>query len=388
MPFRLVLRNLLAHPLRNFLTFGSVFVAILLLCMLRGASGALANTAAEGSNDRLWVQSAVSLYVDLPLSYRAKIDAVDGVELTSRFQWFGGVYQDESNFFAQFGIDSDAFLQSYPEIEIAEGDYAAFERSGRGCIIGADLASTYGWRVGDSVPIIGQIFNRTDGSPWEFTVEAIYSARTTRVDQQTLYFHYDYLKESLEQGAARGPSGAGVYLVKTEPGANPTRVMSEIDGMFENGPLRVQTTTDGEFARQFATMLGSVPTLLNLVGGAVLFAVFFAVLNTMLMAARERVRDIGIMKALGFTDVPILGTLLVESLLLCGTAGVLAVGFVYAGQSGIARAMAGFIPGFKVDPGIALTGLGIAVGVGLLSGLIPGWAVARLTPIKALRTEA
>lgn len=389
MPVRLILRNLWSHPLRSALTSGSVFVAVFLLCVLRATNVALSSTVENAASNRLWVQSAVSLFVELPLSYGNKIAAVDGVEEICRWQWFGGVYQDPSNFFAQFGADADTLLTSCPEMEIVEGSYEDFRGNQVGCIIGVDLARKFGWKIGDKVPLLGQIFARNSGEAWQFEVEAIYRSTKPTFDQVTLYFHYDYLRETIEAGECSGPNGVGVYLVKVGDGHDVTQVMSDIDGLFENGPQRVQATTEGEFQRQFISMLGNVPGLLTMIGGAVLFAIFFAVLNTMMMAARERVRSIGIMKALGFRNGPIVATLVIEGLVVCGLGGLLAIAVVFASQESIARFLVGVgVPGFVVDGPTMALGIGIAVGVGVFSGLLPGLGASKLQPVAALRRGA
>jgi len=151
----------------------------------------------------------------------------------------------------------------------------------------------------------------------------------------------------------------------------------------------VQTTTEGEFQRSFIAMLGNVPTLLTMIGGAVLFAIFFAVLNTMLMAARERVRTIGILKALGFTDATVAFTLVAESVLVCGIGGLAAVGFTYGIRESLARFLIAFgIPGFDIDAATVSLGVGLSLGLGLIAGLVPGLGSRRLVPVVALRTEA
>jgi putative ABC transport system permease protein len=390
MPVRLILRHVLSHPLRSFLTAGSVFVAVFLLCFLRATTAALTSSVEQASTNRLWAQSAVSLFVDLPLAYQSKIATVDGVEHICRWQWFGGVYRDESNFFAQFGVDADTFFISYPELEIVDGSYEEFAKLRTACVVGVDLASKYGWKIGDTVPIEGRIFPRSDGTSWDFTIKAIYRSKTTNIDQNTMYFHYDYLRESLEAGEAVGPTGVGVYMVKVADGAPVERVMSDIDALFANGPQRVQTTTEGEFQRSFIAMLGNVPTLLAMIGGAVLFAIFFAVLNTMLMAARERVRTIGILKALGFTDGTVAATLVAESVLVCGTAGLLALGFTIAIREQLARFLINSvgIPGFDIEGPTIWLGIGLSLGLGVIAGLVPGIGARRLVPIRALRMEA
>jgi putative ABC transport system permease protein len=386
MPVKLLLRNVLAHPVRAFLTIGSIAVAVFLVCVLQAVTSGLSRTLDASAANRLLVQSAVSLFVDLPLSYQQKMAQVPGIEAICKWQWFGGRYeQDKGGFFAQFGIDPDTFLVSYPEMEVIAGSYAAFEQKRTGCIIGNELADKYGWQVGQTVPIMGTIFTRTGGGAWEFTIEAIYRSKSPSFDAQTMFFHYDYLRESLEQGGAAGPEGVGVYMLRIAPGTDPIAVQQGVDAMFENGPQRVQTTTEAEFNRQFISMLGDVPALLQMVGAAVLFAIFFAVLNTMLLAGRERTRDLGVMKALGFTDRTAAMLLVAESLLVCSLGAGLGLLLGFAIEEPMRVATAAFIPGFGFDRSTLYLGAGIAAGVGLLAGILPGVRAARLTTVEALR---
>ena len=386
MPWKLLLRNVLGHPLRSLLTIGAVAVAVFLVCMLQAVTAGLTSTLNAASSNRLLVQSAVSLFVDLPLSYQQKIASVPGIEAICKWQYFGGRYeQDKGGYFAQFGIDPESFLVSYPEMSITAGSYEQFAKTRTACLIGTELADKYGWQVGQTVPITGTIFQRTDGKPWEFTVAGIYTSSSAAVDKQTLWFHFDYLRESLEQGGASGPDGVGVYMLRMARGTDPLSVQSAVDAMFENGPQRVQTTTEAEFTRQFISMLGDVPSLLQMVGGAVLFAIFFAVLNTMLMAGRERTHDLGVLKALGFSDAATGLLLLFESLLLCCVGAAVGVGLGLLIEAPMAAATASFIPAFRFDENTLWLGAGIAVGVGVVSGALPGWRASRLTPITALR---
>jgi putative ABC transport system permease protein len=200
-----------------------------------------------------------------------------------------------------------------------------------------------------------------------------------------MFFQYEYLHESLEQGGATGPQGVGVYMLRLAPGTEPLAVQQAVDGMFENGPQRVDTTTEAEFNRQFISMLGDVPTLLQLIGGAVLFAIFFAVLNSMLMAGRERTRDIGVIKALGFTNGTAALLLIGESMLVCAIGAGLGVALGFLLEPGFRAATAAFIPGFAFDQGTLLFGGGIALAIGLVSGVLPGVRAARLTAVSAMQ---
>lgn len=387
MTLTIVWRNLMAHKLRSALTFGAVVLAVFLLCFLRAAVRTIQGGVESAASNRLMVQSAVSLFQNLPLNYQAKIKSVNGVDWICKWQWFGAIYREPANFFAQFGIDPETFLESYPKIDIIDGSYEEFTKSRVGCIVGSGLASKYGFAVGKDVPLIGRVFRRVDGQEWRFTVKAIYDSKTPVVDNNTLFFHFEFLKEALDTGIASGPPGAGVYMVKIHDDADPTQVMAAIDMLFENGPQRVQATTEAEFNRQFVTMLGNVPTLLGSIGGAVLFAIFFAALNTMLMAGRERIRSNGILKAMGFSDGFIFRALLYESLLLCAVGGLVGVVLVKAFEKPFAQSLGTTIGGFRVESTTMLLGLVLALGIGLAAGLVPALLARRLRPVEALRAD-
>jgi putative ABC transport system permease protein len=389
MPWRLLWRNLLGHPVRSLLTFGSVAVAVFLVSMLHAVSAGLSRTLDAAAANRLLVQSAVSLFVDLPLSYQQKMAAVPGIEAICKWQWFGGRYeQDKGGFFAQFGIDPETFFVSYPEMYLVEGSYDEFAKTRTACIVGRATAAKYGWRVGQTVPILGTIFARTDGQPWQFTIAGLYASKSLAIDEQTMYFHYDYLRESLEQGGAQGPQGVGVYMLRLAKGTVPVTVQQAVDSMFENGPQRVRTMTEAEFNRQFISMLGDLVNLLPLIGGAVVFAIFFAVLNTMLLAGRERTRDIGIMKALGFTDRTAALLLIVEAVLVCCIGAGAGITLALLIEGPLQSMLANRMPGFGLDGYTFLLGGAVALGTGLLSGLVPGLHAARLTAVGAIREVA
>jgi|JRYL01.1.fsa_nt_gb putative ABC transport system permease protein len=389
MPWHLLWRNVLGHPLRSLLTVLSVAVAVFLICVLHAVTSGLTRTLSAAASNRLLVQSAVSLFVDLPMSYQQKIAAVPGIAAICKWQWFGGRYeQDKGGFFAQFGVDTETFGPSYPEMTVTSGSYADFARERTACIVGNDLAQKYGWQVGQTVPIGGTIFQRTDGRPWEFTIRGIYDSSSPAFDEQSLFFHYDYLRESVEQGGAVGPEGVGLYMLRVAEGADPLAVQQAVDAMFENGPQRVQTTTEAEFNRQFISMLGDVPALLQMVGSAVLFAIFFAVLNTMIMAGRERTRDLGVLKALGFRDAVAMQLLVGEALLVCGLGAGLGLGLGLLVEAPFAAVTASFLPGFGFETNTLLLGGAIALGVGLCSGLVPGLRARSLTTVAALREVA
>jgi putative ABC transport system permease protein len=387
-PIRLVLRYLTGHPVRTLLTLGSLAVAFFLLSTLRSFIVTLEAGVKSAQTNRLIVQSAVSLFVILPESYDAKIRNVEGVAGTCRMTWFGGYFQDPSNFFGQFGIDEDTLFSIYPEIVLRDGTKEAFLADRRACVVGSALATKFAWKVGDTVPLATPLFARRDGSTWEFHIAGIYHSTKSTVDNMTMFFHHDYLTKGLEEGAVDGPHGVGIYSVKVADGASPQAVMARIDALYENGPQRVQTTTEAEFQAQFVSMVGNIPFLLSAIGGAVFFAILLATLNTLLMSAREQWRDAGILKALGFTNAAVFAILLLESLTLTVAGGGSGVLLALATSDPMRLALGAMFPLYEVSGETAGLGLVLSVLVGLIAGVAPAWKLARLAPVQSLRAEA
>jgi putative ABC transport system permease protein len=197
-----------------------------------------------------------------------------------------------------------------------------------------------------------------------------------------MFFHWDYFERTIVSGGA--PPRIGTIYVKLEPDAEPTAVGAAIDGLFENGPQRVQTTPEAEFQAQFVSMFGNIPFFVSAIGAGILAAILLASVNTMLMAARDQTHDIGVLKALGFGDGWTAALLFTQALFLCLVGGLLGVGFALLVQDGIAAGMGAFFPGFAIQPSTVVLGLGIALGVGLVSGIVPAWRASRMRCIEAL----
>ena len=382
---KLVWRNLLRRRLRTFLTVASLVVAFFLLCTLRTLVTTIQAGTEAASASRLIVQSAVSLFVDLPLSYQNKIQAVPGIERISKWQWFGGYYQEERNRFAQFAVDPEQTLAIYPEMEIIAGSKEAFYNQRRGALVGEGLVEQYGWEVGRPVQILPELFPHPDGPgvAWEFEVAAVYHPTAPNFDPNMMMFHWDYFEETVKSDSGEAP-GVGTYILSLEPGADPTAVMGSVDGLFEKGPQRVQTTSESEFQKQFVSMLGNVPFFVSTIGGGVLAAILLAVVNTMLMAGREQTRDIGILKALGFTDSDAVRLLAMQSMLLCLVGGGLGLGLALLTESSIASALGSMFPGYQVRPQTLALGAAVAVSLGLFAGVAPAWRAARLDTVDAM----
>jgi len=401
MPLRLVGRHLRAHWLRTALTITSLVVTLFLFCFLVSIVTTLEDMVKQSATNRLFVQSAVSLFQDIPLDYQSKIDQVPGTDKVTKFQWFGSYYKERDNFLAQFGVDHEIFLDMYrremeilgpdgkPSEEARQAAQAALAADRRACIIGEGLVrdEKFQWKVGDTVPIQSTFFAKTDGTAWDFNVVAVYHPLKANFDDRQIFFRYDYLEEMIKAGLCVGAQGVGVYVVNVEDGHDNGQVIADIDGLFANGPQRTMTMTEAAFQALFVSMMGNVPLFLGVIGGAVVFAVVFSVVNTMLMSARQRTHEVGILKALGYTDGAVGWLLLVESLVLSLLGGGLGVALAVGLAEPMRVGMGKFFPQYTVHPETAVWGLVISLGVGVVAGLGPALAASRLRPVQALRSE-
>ncbi|MEX1025657.1 MAG: FtsX-like permease family protein [Planctomycetota bacterium] len=383
----LVWKNLLRHPIRSLLTIGSLIVAFFLLCVLSATVTTLEKGLDTAGTDRLVVQSAVSLYVNLPASYVDRIEGVPGVAETCRWQWFGGYYKDRKNFFAQFAVDPTEMLSMYPEIELIEGSAEAFLGDRNSCLIGAGLVDQLDGRgVGSTVPITGEIFPKRDGSAWDFTIAGIYRSSKPTVDNRTLFFHWDLLEQwqEAETGETIGP---GTIVLTLDDDADATEVAASVDQLYENGPQRIETTSEAEFARQFFTMLGNLPALIGAIGAGVFIAILLAIVNTMLLGAREQTHDLGVIKALGFSDGSVFWLLMGQALFLSLLGGGLGILLAKVVEPGIREALASQLPGYEVSAPLVAAAVGLAVLTGLVAGALPAWRASRLNSVDALGAQ-
>ena len=226
----LVAKNALRHKLRTGLTVVGIVVAISAFGLLRTVVDAWYAGANASSSARLVTRSSVSLVFPLPLTYVPKVRQVDGVQSVSWANWFGGVYISERNFFPQFAIDAPTYLDMYPEFILSASERKAFLTDRKGAIVGRKLAELYGWKLGDQIPLRGTIYPGT----WSFNLRGIYDGADKGTDQSTMYFHFDFLNETIKKLYPRRADQAGVFIVQLKDPARAAEVSAAIDAMFKN----------------------------------------------------------------------------------------------------------------------------------------------------------
>jgi putative ABC transport system permease protein len=382
-PFKLVWRNLVRRPLRSALTIGSLAIAIFLICGLRTLITTLRSGVENANPRRLAVMSATGLFAEMPMKYQAEIERIPGVEMTTKFQWFGGYYRSQKHFFAQFAVDPHTMFEMYPECQVPADQREAFAKARTGCVIGKSIAKEFGWKVGDTVPLIGALHPHPEDKAWEFLVVGIYHSDVPSFDNRTLFFHWDYFEETLKQGGVS--PGVGVFSIRAARDADVARVIADVEDAFRDSEQRVDCQTEAEFQRQFQSMFGNVPLFLGWIGGGVLVAILVACINTMLMATREQTPEIGIMKSLGFTDASMFGLLSAQAFFLCLVGGSLGLFIALSTQGMVAASMEQMFPGFSIKTETIVLAAVVILLLGLLAGILPAWRAGRLRCVEALR---
>ncbi len=372
--------NMLRSRRRTILTVLSVMVALFLFSTLRTVVTSFDAGIDFADVNRLVVRNATSLIFTVPIAYKERIAAIDGISGLTWANWFGGTYIDERNFFAQFAVDPDTYFTLYPELKVPPEQLSDWKRERTAAIVGEGLANEHGWKIGDRVTLKGTIYP----GDWEFIVRGIYRGEDDTVDERQFFFHWPYLDERNFMG--RG--NVGVYIVQIRDASLVATTSETIDALFANSSTETRTESEEAFQMGFISMLGNIQFAVNLIGFAVVVAIILVAMNTMMMAARERTSEVAVLKTLGFPDGAVVAMVVFEAMviaLLGGTLGVV-IARVLWDQLGFTGG--GFFPSFVVRGSTMLQGIAISLLLGGLSALWPAIRAARLREVDALRNPA
>jgi len=375
--------SLRRKPIRTSLTIASIIVAFLLFGLLKTMEGALAMGADLAGVDRLATMHKMSLIQNFPLSYLNRIRGVDGVVEAAGFVWMGGIYQDERNQLAAQATEPEAFLKVYPDYKLTPEQRADWLSDRTSMIIGKALADRFGWKIGDTVPIRSSFYRKADGGgdTWDMRLAGIYEA--TNGDNQSLFFHYDYLNEALGRNAGRD-SLVWIIMKIRDPAAS-QQVSAAVDALFANSPAETKTATERAFIQGFANQMGDIATIVTAVASAVFFTMLLVTGNTMAQSVRERTNEIAVLKTLGYTKQTIAGLVLTESFAITALGGVVGLGVAALLADTLGNVMAQFFPVVGIPTSAYVTGAVLIVVLSLLAGLLPSMEASRLRITDALR---
>jgi len=374
------MKNAWRNRRRTLLTILSIAASLSLLGILMAIYAAFYFSAPPPAQAlRLVVRNKVSLVFPMPEAYREKIKRIPGVREVMEQQWFGGMYKNNrpENLFARFAIEPDKIFIVRGEMKLPEEQKTAFQRERTACLIGRQLADKIKVGLGDRITLQGDIFPVT----LELTVRAIFDSE---LPSEVLYFDRKYLDESI-RGAMKG--NVGMFTILAENADSVPRIARAVDDEFRNSTTQTKTESESAFQLGFINSLGNVKAFLLSICAAVTFTVLLVSGNTMAMSVRERVREVGVLKTLGFTRPAILGMILGESVSLSLVGSVIGLG-IAAGLCSLMRKAPGFIGQLKtlsIHPPVALACLGAAVVIGVVSSAVPAWSASGTPIVEALR---
>lgn len=374
--FRLVWANLRRKKIRTTLTIGSFTVALFLFGLLAAVRMGFRGGADAAGADRLDVINRVSLILPLPFSYRDRLLRVPGVSGVTYASWFGGVYQDERNFFPQMAVDKDTWFDIYSDYSVTREAREAFLADRQACMVGRNLAKRFGFKVGDRIPLRGTIFTGN----WEFNVAGIYDGSRPDADTSGMFFRADYLDENRQFGQGT----VGWYIVKLANLDDAVQITKAIDDLFANSPFETRTQTEKAFAASFVKQMGNIELLIMSIGTVVFFTLLLVTGNTMAIAVRERSGELAVLKTVGFSDVRVLKLILGEAILIAGQGGLIGLVLAKLVIPGLSRALP-MLGTLYVSPVTFGLGFVLALGIGVAAGILPAVGAMRLRVVDALR---
>ena len=379
---RLIFKNSMRHKLRTSLTILGLVVAIFAFGLLQTVINAWYAGAEGASNTTLVTRNKTSLVFPLPLSYQARIRAVPGVSGVGFANWFQGTYKDPKNFFAQFAISGESYLNIYPDYLLPPEQRADFLKDRKGCIVGRKLADQYGFKVGDNIPLKGTIYPGN----WELVVRGIYDGRQSTTNTATLFFHWDYVNETMKKLAPRRANQIGVYVVQIDQPENAAGISAAIDKEFVNSLAETLTETEKAFQLGFVSMSEAIVVAIRVVSFVVIIIIGAVMANTMAMSARERLGEYATLKALGFGPGFLALMIFGESLLLAAFGAAIGIVILFPFAAFLGKVMGTMFPVFEVSRLTVLQQVLAALAIGAIAAIAPTIRAARINIVDGLRS--
>jgi putative ABC transport system permease protein len=373
---KLILKNILRNKRRTLLTISSLVVSLFLIITLATILTELTQGSDKSNPLRLITRHAVSLGFTLPVAQQQRIAAVPGVKSVIPFSWFGGIYKDEKNFFANFAVDAAKLREVMTELKMSEDQWQAFINDRQGAIVGQKLVQLYGFSIGQRITLRSPIYDRS--------VEFIVRGICTGGDEKTLFFHHDYINELVPAWAKDQVSTFSILANSAE---DVPRIAQAVDSIFINTDAPTKTESERDFAISFETMMGGVKQFMYGIMGAITFSLLLVMGNTMAMTVRERTREVGMLKALGFQRGTIARLFVGEALLVTTVGALIGIGGAMLIFNSVDLSL--YIPNFQSfvpTRGTLLAAFVVSILVGLVSVIYSAYRVSGMTIADALRS--
>lgn len=370
---KLIIRNVFRHKLRAMLTILGVAVAMLAFCMLTTLVDAWQIGVESSSPNRLVTRNKISLIYSLPLAYRNRILQVSGVTGIGHGVWYGGIYKDKKNFFAQFAVSGSDYLNLYPEFLLSQEKKKEFDKDRNAAIAGRKLAERFGWKIGDVIPLQGTFFPGNI----ELVLKGVYRGAQTTTDETALFFRWDYLNEQVKKTLPHRVDRAGWYVVQIKDPGRSAEISQEIDSLFENSLAETLTETEKAFQLGFVQMTDAIVLSIQVISIVVIAIILIVLANTMAMTARERSSEYAVLKALGFRPWFICRLISGESITIAIIGGLAGAVATYPAARLFHPWLESFLPVFEVAGRTLVEALIASLIVGILAALAPAIRIIR-----------
>jgi putative ABC transport system permease protein len=377
----LVWAALFRSKTRTFLTLLSVVTAFLLFGMLDSVRVAFNSSANVEGYDRLITTSKLSITQSLPISLATQMAATPGVANVSYATWFGGIYQDQKNFFPNFAI-GPGFMQLYPEYVLPPEQLEAFESTRTGAVVGEALAKQFGWKIGDTIPLQATIFPTKGSNDWTFKLVGIFKLadKKRQGEERQLMFNWKYFDEANDYIKGQ----VHWYVFDLTDANQATQVARAIDALSENSDHETKTQTEQAFNQGFFKQFADVGLIVTAIMSAVFFTLLLLTGNTMAQAVRERIPELAVLKTIGFSNRSVLLLVLVEAILLIVIGGAIGLAIATVLMPGVSSASGGVIQLGTVPTSTWLLGLALMIVIGIVVGALPALRAMRLNIVDAL----
>ena len=370
---------------RTGLTISSLVIAFLLFGLLRSVAVVFTEDIELSGDDRLVVASKYSIIDSMPISYLQRIKSIENVDIVAHQDWFGGTYIDRANFFPKWPVPPKDFLDIYQEFNISSEEKEAFITTRTGMIAGKKLAERFNWKIGDRIPVIGDIYFMSNGSNlWEFDLVGIFTDIENPGNEEQVFMNYQYFDEARES-YTKGT--VGNFIVKLDSKDEGARVAQEIDAMFANSMDETKTYTEKAYQQMFASQIGDIGLIMNSILAAVFFTILLVTGNTMSQSIRERTSELAVFKTIGFSDMTMLILVLIESMVLCLIGAILGLGITAVLMPGLSELISVSLGEISLDSSVIISGIGIAIITAFISGFPPALGAMRLKVVDALRKD-
>lgn len=380
---KLIYKNLFRHKLRSMLTILGIAVAVLAFGLLRTVVTAWYYGVDASAANRLITRHAVSFIFPLPLSYRDQISNVPGVTKVSYATWFQGVYKDRDfkNFFPRMAVDAETMFDVFPEFIVPSDQLTNFKKQRNACIIGKKLVEQHGFKIGDVIPVTGDIYPGN----WEFVVAGIYAGKDKTVDETQMFFHWEYLNEGGRETSPWATDHVGWYIVQIGNTNESANVSAAIDALYANSSAKTKSETEKAFQQSFVSLSGAIITSLEIVSYVIIGIILLVLANTIIMSARERIREYAVLKTLGFTSFHVVGLIAGESLFISMIGGVVGLIGAFPVCAGFGAAFPTMFPVFEIQTSTMILAILFAFTVGIIAAVFPAYRSANMKIVDGLR---